>query len=124
MDVKSINAEQDPLAELGWTVSLVPSHPNGRFRLVDGEGQPRGDPPIEGTEIRLKRVPYYISARLLHETGSELLDQHVPPHPTLPHIRSVGDYTLRLMLDGGGSVDVIHDGYFEEFVRDVTGPGQ
>ncbi|HUB93373.1 MAG TPA: hypothetical protein VMB52_02615 [Verrucomicrobiae bacterium] len=116
MEVKPIDADRDRLAKQGWTVCLVPSDPNGRFRIVAADGQPRHEPPCEGTELRLRGVPYYVSARLPGETDSELLDECLEPVQDLPDVRSAGRYMLRLMFEGGGSIDVMSGGYVQEFV--------
>ena len=114
MELNPIDASRDALLLGGWTVSLVPSDPSGRFRLVDSDGQVRGDPAYEGTEIRIRGIPYFAHAQFPYQPNNNLLDAHLPPHPERPNIRTTGNYVLRLALLTGGSVTT--SGYFEEFV--------
>lgn len=44
-------------------------------------------------------VPYYAAAQLPYQPNDTLLNQHLPPDPDRPNVRSTGSYTLRLLQE-------------------------
>ena len=87
----------------GKGIAGVPSEPDGRFKLVgrgavlivDGEAEP----PYVGTRVEVEDVPYYDAAQLPYQPNDTLLNQHLPPDPDRPNVRSTGSYTLRLLQE-------------------------
>jgi hypothetical protein len=105
--------------------TLVPSDPNGRFRLVgrggllivDGEARP----PYIGTKVEIEGVPDYAASQLPYQPNDNLLDHHLPPDPERPNVRTTGGHMLHLFLEDGSEVRT-RPGAFEELASELSQP--